>query len=86
MASGTLHMVLKPSSSCRSNKVIQPFDSSFQYLFNSYYQTLGHPYPRIRRGVLSRPTVEAIYRYRQYVDEHMVDYLNGLSESALRFA
>lgn len=50
----------------------QPFDSSFHYLFNSYYQQIGHPFPRARRGLLARPTVERVYHYRQYVDEHML--------------
>lgn len=48
------------------------FDESFHYLFNSYYHTIGTPYPRPQRGLLSRPTVEQIYAYRHYVDKHML--------------
>src|SRR5881296_4078819 len=29
----------------------------FQHLFNSYYKTVGDPFPRLQRGFLSRPTV-----------------------------
>src|SRR5262245_38551977 len=51
------------------------FNPLFQYLFNSYYQTLGNPYPRIQRGLLSRPTVKEIYQYRQYVDDNIIQYI-----------
>jgi ergothioneine biosynthesis protein EgtB len=40
-------------------------------VFNSYYQSVGNPYPRTRRGTLSRPTVNEIYAYRESVDERM---------------
>lgn len=43
----------------------------FAHLFNSYYESLGSYHPRPERGMLSRPTVAEIYRYRAYVDEHM---------------
>lgn len=46
----------------------QSFDSSFRYLFNSYYQGIGLPFPRAKRGLLSRPTVATIYAYREHVD------------------
>lgn len=47
------------------------FDDRFDYLFNSYYYTHGHMYPRPQRGLLSRPTVEQIYAYRAHVDAQM---------------
>ena len=47
------------------------FDPQFNYLFNSYYQGIGTPFPRARRGLLTRPSVADVYRYRAYVDEHM---------------
>lgn len=43
----------------------------FARLFNSYYESLGDRHPRPERGLLSRPTVTEVYRYRAYVDEHM---------------
>jgi ergothioneine biosynthesis protein EgtB len=49
----------------------RPFDDRFEYLFNSYYNGVGNPYPRPRRGMLSRPTVAEIYRYRCHVDAAM---------------
>ena len=47
------------------------FDSYYDHLFNSYYITHGQPFSRPARGLLSRPTVEQIYRYRAAVDEAM---------------
>ena len=49
----------------------QPFHPQFKFLFNSYYNAVGPRWPRPQRGVLSRPTVEEIIRYRAYVDTHM---------------
>ena len=49
----------------------RPFHPQFGLLFNSYYQALGPRWPRPERGLLSRPTVAEVYRYRAYVDEHM---------------
>ncbi len=47
------------------------FHPKFEYLFNSYYNGVGTPFPRPRRGFLSRPTVAEVYEYRERVDEHM---------------
>lgn len=47
------------------------FHPQYGYLFNSYYEAIGERHPRPQRGLLSRPTVEEVYRYRAYVDEAM---------------
>lgn len=46
----------------------QPFDARFQFLFNSYYESLGPRHPRVQRGLLSRPSLADVHAYRQYVD------------------
>lgn len=51
----------------------QVFHPRFAYLFNSYYQTVGSFFPRPQRGLLSRPTVEEVYRYRVHVDSAMAE-------------
>ena len=65
-------------------KKYHSYHSLFQYLFNSYYQTIGQPYPRIKRGLLSRPTVKEIYQYRQYIDEQIIYFLDSLSEDEVK--
>src|SRR6218665_1945567 len=49
----------------------QPFDASFAYLFNSYYEALGPHQPRPLRGILTRPSLNQIRAYRRHVDEQM---------------
>ncbi len=45
-----------------------PFHPQYEYLFNSYYDAVGPQFPRPQRGLLSRPTVEEVYRCRAHVD------------------
>ena len=59
-----------------------PFHRDFQYLFNSYYNTLGEQYPRPQRGLISRPTVAQVDDYRAHVDVHLVGYLRDENVSA----
>ncbi len=58
--------VLKPRRSG-----YEAFHPAFAYLFNSYYNTVGEQFPRPRRGLLSRPTVEEVYAYRAHVNRGM---------------
>ncbi|MBV9600944.1 MAG: ergothioneine biosynthesis protein EgtB [Chloroflexi bacterium] len=58
-------------------------DPDYVYLFNSYYNAVGDKYPRPRRGMISRPTVEDVYRYRAHVDEHVLDLLECCDPAAL---
>jgi ergothioneine biosynthesis protein EgtB len=51
------------------------FDSRFGYLFNSYYETLGNRHRRAERGLLTRPTLEQVRAYRDWVDEGVSDLL-----------
>ena len=51
------------------------FDPNYNYVFNSYYETIGNRVIRTNRGNLSRPTVEDVYLYRKYVDEAMILFL-----------
>ncbi len=58
----------------------RPFDSRYQYLFNSYYKQLGsHPY-RGARGLMSRPSLNEIHAYRSHVDDAMLRHLESVNE------
>jgi ergothioneine biosynthesis protein EgtB len=53
-----------------------PFDPSFGYLFNSYYNAVGPRHCRPRRGVLSRPALAEVQRYRAHVDGRVLAFLD----------
>jgi ergothioneine biosynthesis protein EgtB len=53
------------------------FNPDYNYVFNSYYETVGNRVIRTDRGNLSRPTVADIYAYRRYVDQSMEQLLSG---------
>jgi ergothioneine biosynthesis protein EgtB len=56
------------------------FHPQFDHLFNSYYESLGSFHPRARRGLISRPTVEDIYRYRRHVDDAMLALVHSIPD------
>ncbi|MSQ24524.1 MAG: ergothioneine biosynthesis protein EgtB [Chloroflexi bacterium] len=49
----------------------RPIDPRYEYLFNSYYNTVGPQFSRPNRGHLSRPTVAEVFAYRAHVDDGM---------------
>ncbi len=53
----------------------QLYHPKYNYLFNSYYETVGDRVLRHQRGNMSRPTVAEIYVYRKYVDAAMEAFL-----------
>ena len=59
----------------------EPFDEHFNYLFNSYYEAVGARHPRPERGMVTRPGVAAIARYRQHVDGALVELLDRFAGS-----
>ena len=53
------------------------YNSTFNFLFNSYYNSIGARQPRPKRGLITRPSFEAVYHYREYVDAGMIRLLEG---------
>jgi ergothioneine biosynthesis protein EgtB len=49
----------------------QPFDQAFRVLFNSYYNAIGEKHPRPQRGLITRPSRNAVLDYRRNVDVRM---------------
>lgn len=53
----------------------RPFHPKYEYLFNSYYESVGPMHARPQRGLLTRPTIKEISAYREHVDRHMVELI-----------
>jgi ergothioneine biosynthesis protein EgtB len=62
------------------------FHDAYGYLFNSYYEAVGPRHPRPERGLLSRPGVCEIARYRAHVDQAMARLVAALGDAAWREA
>ena len=55
----------------------RPVDTSYRFLFNSYYEAVGPRQPRPRRGMITRPTVAEVGEYRRLVDHHVCGLLHA---------
>ncbi|MGB1003897.1 MAG: ergothioneine biosynthesis protein EgtB [Salibacteraceae bacterium] len=55
------------------------FDEHFNYLFNSYYNNIGERVSRNKRGDITRPGVESILEYRSHVNDHMVLFMEHMT-------
>ena len=62
----------------------RPFDPAYEYLFNSYYEAVGPRHPRPYRGLLSRPTVDAVGAYRDHVTAAMLRLIEAAGEAVWR--
>ena len=54
----------------------RPYREGWDYLFNSYYYSVGDMHKRPQRGLLSRPTVAEVLGYREHVDARMVELID----------
>ena len=52
-----------------------PLEPAFDYLFNSYYEAVGPRHPRAARGLLSRPSLDEVRRYRGRIDAQVLEAL-----------
>ena len=59
------------------------YSCEYNYLFNSYYDTIGARHPRHQRGFLSRPGLADVLGYRRHVDDAMTRLLTTLEGEAL---
>ena len=61
----------------------RPRFPQYNFLFNSYYNTIGERIARDRRGLLSRPTIAEVRRYRREVDARMEDWLGSVDDRTI---
>jgi ergothioneine biosynthesis protein EgtB len=52
-------------------RAFRPFLPEFRVLFNSYYNGVGEKYPRAQRGMLTRPALSDVLRYREDVEARL---------------
>lgn len=62
----------------------RPFHPAFRNLFNSYYNVIGDRPSRTLRHTLSRPGLDQVHAYRDYVDDAMGKLLEGELEPSVQ--
>jgi ergothioneine biosynthesis protein EgtB len=62
----------------------RPLHPGYAFLFNSYYNAVGKMHSRPQRGLVSRPTVQETYIYRQHVDAAITDLIQTADLSKLK--
>jgi ergothioneine biosynthesis protein EgtB len=55
------------------------FNEDYDFLFNSYYYSVGQMHARPKRGLLTRPTYPEVLDYRKHVDDAMLELLQAQS-------
>lgn len=62
----------------RTDPTYSLYHDQYNYLFNSYYNAVGKQLPRPERGLISRPGLDDIRKYRNYVDREVLLRLNSI--------
>lgn len=61
----------------------RPEIPQYAYLFNSYYNAAGDMHRRDLRGLISRPTVAETYRFRESIDQCVLQLLEEADDALL---
>jgi ergothioneine biosynthesis protein EgtB len=70
-----------------ARNILEPFgryteeDARLEYVMNSYYESLGPRIRRDHRGLVTRPTNEEVFRFRQSVDGRMEELIRTAPEA-----
>lgn len=57
-------------------------DAQYAYLFNSYYESLGPRQPRPQRGMITRPGVDEVLRYREEIERRILAFMHDCPPTA----
>ena len=70
--------------------ILEPFakgykrhDGNFGYIFNSYYETVGRFLQKPMRSTISRPSLEDVLEYREFVNSSIIDLLESIDSGLL---
>lgn len=72
-----------------AKNILEPFglyqesDARLEFVMNSYYEALGPRIRRDHRGLVTRPTNEDVFRFRQSVDARVEELIRTASEADL---
>jgi len=72
-----------------AKNILEPFggyllgDARLEYVMNSYYEALGPRLRRDHRGLVTRPTTEDVFRFRESVDERVEELIRTVDEEDL---
>ncbi|HUH87909.1 MAG TPA: ergothioneine biosynthesis protein EgtB [Pusillimonas sp.] len=59
----------------RFEPAFQPFNGDFRMLYNSYYNSIGEQYPRSRRGLITRPSMDEVHEYRNDINARVASLI-----------
>ncbi|HXH74847.1 MAG TPA: ergothioneine biosynthesis protein EgtB [Bacteriovoracaceae bacterium] len=65
----------------RNKRGYEPFKPEFHFLFNSYYRRAGSYLPKAKRGIISRPTIDEVFQYRQIVTEAVYNFMSSINDT-----
>jgi len=65
---------------CEYDNNYESLHPQYNYLFNSYYVKVGERHCRPKRGLISRPTVKEVYKYRGYVNEKIDEFFDNADD------
>jgi ergothioneine biosynthesis protein EgtB len=72
-----------------AKNILEPFglyqesDARLEFVMNSYYEALGPRIKRDHRGLVTRPTNEDVFRFRESVDARVEELIRSASEADL---
>ena len=71
MASRSHQLVFEKFALAKYCKSYKLFSKDYDFIFNSYYETVSHFNLKEKRGNLSRPSLSEVNKYRSHIDKNL---------------